>query len=300
MRVTDEQCGLSSDTLVATSRTASRVGASPHSEFNPVDRIAREMLEAFDAHRQITPLEREPVFDLDRAYKVTAVVRRLREKRGERVVGRKIGFTNRTIWPEYGVDAPIWGYLYDTTVKWLADGDTLDLSPFMEPRIEPEIAFGLSTAPDARMDERALLSCIEWVAHGYEIVQSPFPAWRFTVADTVAAFGLHGALLIGPPHLIGATQRDEWFKVLPAFGITLQRNGSDVDHGSGANVLGGPLSALRHLVSLLDRDPDNPPLSAGEIVSTGTLTRAFPVAPGEQWRSRLSGIPLVGIELALS
>jgi 2-oxo-3-hexenedioate decarboxylase len=265
---------------------------STKTDLTPVEHMAHEMLAALDARRQIAPLSKRNLrFDLDQAYKVTSAVRRLREARGKRVVGRKIGFTNRTIWPEYGVDAPIWGYLYDTTVKWLTDGATLDLSPFMEPRIEPEIAFGLSSAPDAAMDERALLSCIEWVAHAYEIVQSPFPGWRFTAADTVAAFGLHGALLIGP------TQREEWLKLLPAFGITLQRNGSDLDHGSGANVLGGPLSALRHLVGLLDHDPDNPPLSAGEIVSTGTLTRAFPIAPGEHWHTRLSGIPLSGVDV---
>jgi 2-oxo-3-hexenedioate decarboxylase len=84
---------------------------------------------------------------------------------------------------------------------------------------------------------------------------------------------------------------------LPAFSIELYRNGELVDRGCGANVLDGPLSALRHLVGLLAEDPVNPPLAAGEIVSTGTLTRAFPVKPGETWQTRLSGIPLEGATL---
>jgi 2-oxo-3-hexenedioate decarboxylase len=50
-------------------------------------------------------------------------------------------------------------------------------------------------------------------------------------------------------------------------------------------------------MDLLARDPDNPPLAAGEIVSTGTLTRALPVRPGETWTTRLIGIPLEGITL---
>ncbi len=33
-------------------------------------------------------------------------------RRGERPIGRKIGFTNRNIWAEYGVYAPIWGDVY--------------------------------------------------------------------------------------------------------------------------------------------------------------------------------------------
>jgi 2-oxo-3-hexenedioate decarboxylase len=37
------------------------------------------------------------------------------------------------------------------------------------------------------MDDAVLLTCIEWVALGFEIVQSIFPAWKFSPADTVAA-----------------------------------------------------------------------------------------------------------------
>jgi hypothetical protein len=37
-----------------------------------------------------------------------------------------------------------------------------------------------------------------------------------------------------------------------------------------------------------------PPLAAGEIVATGTLTRAFPVAAGEEWTTELTGLPLEG------
>src|SRR5262245_35731855 len=95
------------------------------------------------------------------AYAVTAAVRRSREARGEHVVGRKIGFTNTTIWEEYGVHAPIWGYMYDTTVFDLAGlSGGFDVAHLLEPRIEPEIVFGLARAPQAGMDERALLDCI--------------------------------------------------------------------------------------------------------------------------------------------
>ena len=71
--------------------------------------LAAVMLEALDACRQIGPVsERDAAFDLVQAYRVTEAVRERREARGERVVGRKIGFTNTTIWAEYGVYAPIW------------------------------------------------------------------------------------------------------------------------------------------------------------------------------------------------
>jgi 2-oxo-3-hexenedioate decarboxylase len=266
---------------------------------SPVERIAHELLTVLDDHQQIEPpSQREREFDVDLAYRIAAEIRRIRAARGEWVLGRKIGFTNRTIWPEYGVYAPIWGYVYETTVHRLPARTGFDLSSIVEPRIEPEIVFGLSRAPQPDMDERALSSCIGWVAHGFEIVQSVFPGWRFAAADTVAAFGLHGALLIGPRHTITPAESGEWLDALSTFQITLKRNGADVEHGSGANVLDGPLSALRHLVDLLENDPSNPNLSAGEIVSTGTLTRALPIAPGERWSTSLSGIRIDGIGVA--
>jgi 2-oxo-3-hexenedioate decarboxylase len=40
----------------------------------------------------------------------------MRETRGEMPSGRKIGFTNRTIWAEYNVYGPIWGYVHNRTV----------------------------------------------------------------------------------------------------------------------------------------------------------------------------------------
>jgi 2-keto-4-pentenoate hydratase len=161
--------------------------------------IAAEAFAVLDTGHQISPFSaRFSAFDLDEAYRVTAAIRQMREMRGEMPVGRKIGFTNRTIWAEYNVYGPVWGYVYDRTVHNLAEiGDTFSLVGLAEPRIEPEIVFKLALAPAPDMDETALLACIDWVAHGFEIVQSIFPDWKFSAPDTVAAFGLHGALLIG-------------------------------------------------------------------------------------------------------
>jgi hypothetical protein len=139
------------------------------------------------------------------------------------------------------------------------------------------IARSITFSPTPDMDEATLLSCVDWVAHGFEIVQSIFPQWQFSAADTVAANGLHGALLIGPQQTIGLHVSD-WQRMLSAFEIDLLCDGRVVDRGHSESVLGGPASALRHLVSLLREDQINPLLAAGEIVTTGTLTR--PVKPG--------------------
>ena len=132
------------------------------------------------------------------------------------------------------------------------------------------------------------------MAQGFEIVQSVFPGWKFAPADTVIVNGLHGALLLAPRHPAGLSSASDWLPNLARFEIELLRHGAVVDRGQAANVLDGPLSALRQLVGLLARDPVNPPLATGDIVTTGTLTRAFPILPGESWSATLHGIELGG------
>ncbi len=85
---------------------------------------------------------------------------------------------------------------------------------------------------------------------------------------------------------------DEWIAALKSFEIKLYKDGTLIDRGTAMSVLDGPLSALVHLVRLLDRDRYNPQLRAGEVVTTGTVTRAFPVAASQTWTTEISGIAL--------
>src|SRR5262249_38623350 len=223
--------------------------------------IAAEAFDAFNSGgRQLQSFCRQyPGFTLDDAYRVTALANAMRVGHGLKPLGRKIGFTNRRIWSEYNVFAPIWGYVYDRTMHDIAR--PLPLSPYSDPRIEPEIMFRLAAPPSPGMDDTALLSCIDWVAHGFEIVQSIFPGWKFSPSDTVAANALHAALLIGPRHAVRGRE-SEWLRTLASFEIELYRDGQLMDCGHAANVMEGPLSTLRHLTELLARDPHNPPLVA--------------------------------------
>jgi 2-oxo-3-hexenedioate decarboxylase len=259
--------------------------------------IASEVVATIGSGRQIPPFTTRPKsLSIEEAYRVTSLVNRHREACGEVVIGRKIGFTNRTLWQRYNVHAPIWGYMYESSVHELLASGSCRAAEFPEPKIEPEIVFGLARSPKSSMDEEELLSCIGWVAHGFEIVQTIYPGWKFLAADTIAANGLHGALFVGERQPIGA-KLVEWQRMLADFQVTLCCDGQPVATGHSADVLDGPVSALRHLVRLLAQDPTNPPLHANEIVTTGTLTDAMPIRPGQAWGTSLSGIELDGIEL---
>jgi 2-oxo-3-hexenedioate decarboxylase len=244
----------------------------------PFGTIAGDAFAATSGGRQVPPFSAHyPPFALDDAYRVTTLANEMRVAKGYKPLGRKAGFTNRQIWDEYGVREPNWGYVYDRTMHDISS--SLSLAPYSEPKIEPEIMFGLAAPPSPGMDDAALLKCIAWVTHGYEIVQSIFPGWKFSAADSVAANAMHGALLIGPRHDIGP-RSEEWLRTLQQFEIELYCDGQLMDCGYGSNVLEGPLS-----------------IAAGEIISTGTLTRALPVKAGETWTTKLKGIALKGVSL---
>lgn len=259
--------------------------------------ISTALLAARDgATRLPLPTAHQPGFGLADAYVVADEIRRRRIARGERPLGYKIGFTNRSIWPKYGVHAPIWGPVWDSTMtQFEAAEHTVSLAGLVQPRLEPEIMFGFAEAPRAGLSNADLVACIDWVAHGFEIVHTHFDDWRFQAPDTVADFALHGRLLVGPHVAMRefAAARGE----LAALQIELRRNGGAVDSGAGRAVLDGPLDALRIWVDAVHAQPQQWPIVAGDIVTTGTLTDAWPLAPGERWHTALSDPRLPGLTL---
>ena len=231
--------------------------------------------------------------DVAQAYERALSVRQLRLRRGEQPRGYKIGFTNRTLWERYGVHAPIWGTVWNTTLHFCEGEGELSLAGTCQPRIEPECVFGLKATPPARATLDQLLACVEWMAPGFEIVQSHMPDWKFSAADTVADSGLHARLLVGRKIPVGALPRDAaaFDAQLAADRITLVRGDQRIDEGVGSNVLDGPLHALAHFLSALRDCPGATDLQPGDVVTTGTWTDAWPVHRGEQWRAEF-GAPL--------
>lgn len=266
-----------------------------------LESAAAEILSLHGTGRQIAPLSQTlEHFDLEQAYRLSAVVTLLRQQRGERPVGRKIGFTNRLMWDAFGVRAPMWAPVYDTTTRDLdALTAPVPLAGLPEPKLEPEIVFSLARAPSPGLDEAGLFACLDWVAFGFELVQSIFPGWRFAAADTVAGFGLHARLYIGERHDPNSAP-ERWLRELATFGVELTCNDRSVAHGEADYVLGGPLTALRHLNDLLQSEPAAPQLRAGEVITTGTLTLAASVAAGERWEAIPSGIGLAPVEISFA
>jgi 2-oxo-3-hexenedioate decarboxylase len=250
--------------------------------------LSRELISLHEAPREVAPFsERYQGLTEQAGYEAARALHEHRLASGWRAVGRKIGFTNRTIWRRYGVYQPIWGTVYDRTLIRAAEKRArVPLAGLVNPRIEPEICFGLRATPT----RRGLIDAVEWIAHSIEIVQCHHANWKVTLADSTADNGLHGRLVLGAPQPV---PRD-LAEILPRVEVDLLHAGKRIDHGLGSNVLDSPLLALAHLAEVLEQSGARA-LAAGEIVTTGTLTDAHPVAPGDTWSTRFTGIELPGL-----
>jgi len=229
-------------------------------------------------------------YDIDSAYQDALAVRTLRIARGEKPRGYKIGFTNRTIWPRYNVFGPIWGTVWDTTLTSSSRAQRLSLVGLCQPRIEPEIVFGFKQTPksDATLDD--IFHALDWIAPGFEVVQSHLPQWKFEAADTIADGGLHGKLIVGEKTAVSAvaSSAQDLHALLAKASVALHRAETQVEVGVGANVLDSPLHALEHFLKELRGCPGSTDIQAGDVVTTGTWTDAYPIESGQTWRASFS------------
>ncbi len=243
-----------------------------------------------------------PDFDLGASYQVAHGLYQAQVNQGKKLVGRKIGISNRAAWAKLGLSDVVWGYVFDDTVFYAEDNRyTLSLESLHAPKLEPEIVFGLKNAlPTGTRDPVELLQAVEWLALGFEVVQNPYPDWQFKPADLVATFGFHGALVVGHKVGLEGMSLSRLAGTLAETVATLYKDDEVAAEGGGKNVMDSPAVALGHIADLIAADPDAAPLQAGEFVTTGTLTNAPAVAADETYRVEVTGLDLSPLTLTFS
>jgi 2-oxo-3-hexenedioate decarboxylase len=192
------------------------------------------------------------------------------------------------MWRALKLETLVWASMYDDTIH---DGaSSLAIDNFMSPRLEPEIVFKLKRPLAGEVDAAAALAAVEWMAAGYEIIDCPFPGWQFQPVDLVAAYGLHRALVIGGHRGVDPSMIES----LASFKLRLFRNGDFVEEGGGRNSLRSPALCLAELARASGG------LQAGELISSGTLTDAQPMASGDRWHAEIDGLPLPALDLSVA
>ena len=255
----------------------------PEIENEGCEEIAEDLYAAARDAEPIPPPRERYDLSIADGYAISRRVTDYRLERGGEgeVAGYKIGFTSDAVRDDLGVDEPAFGRLLDGTVSTASANPTIDAEEFVAPRIEPEIAVVLGDCEGA-LDERDTRETIEAVVPAIEVVDCRIRDWDLTPPEAVADNALAAALRIGDRYRVrGGDAADVDVDIdLAREAVTVAKNGTTVATGIGAAVLGHPLRALAWLGGELTRRGE--PLEAGQLVSTGSITRPIPVAPGDR------------------
>jgi 2-keto-4-pentenoate hydratase len=233
-----------------------------------VQELADRLEKAVTERTAIDPLTDDVTdLDLETGY---AVQRVLRERAGAQV-GWKLGVTSRAKQAQVGVSNPVCGFLPGTGALDL--GEPLRCAELIQPRAEPEIVFVLGRdLAGEHVTGADVLAATSGLAVGIEVLDSRFRDYRFTMADVVADNTSAARFVVGTP--VPAAGID-----VRLVGVLLEKNGELVATASGAASLGHPAAAVAWLVRRLAASGEG--LRAGQVVLSGGLTAATPVAAGD-------------------
>lgn len=177
---------------------------------------------------------------------------------GSAHIGFKLGYTSAAMRAQMGISEPNYGIL----TKAMASG-TLDWSRLVHPRVEPEIALVTAKPISGRNDVSP--SAIASVHAAFEIVDTRYTEYRFTLIDNTADNSSAAGFVLGPPHPAALLETKP-------LSVAFDLGGGEILHGSAEAALGGPMQALAWLANTLADEGRSIP--AGSIILTGGLTSA--------------------------
>jgi 2-oxo-3-hexenedioate decarboxylase len=226
--------------------------------------LARVLDVALTQKREIQPLTKtHGEFDLATAYEVQARGIELRRRRGEKIVGYKMGLTSEAKRKQMSLGAPIYGVLTDA----MRVSGEVRSADGVHPKIEPEIAFVTARPLHGRITREEAHAALQSVAPALEILDSRFAGFKyFSLTDVVADNCSSWRFVLGellPP------------KAVDGLRMRMAVNGTVVQETDSNAISGHPLDSLVQLVAMLPH-----PLPAGSIVLAGAATVAEPLRPG--------------------
>ena len=248
--------------------------------------LAHRLDEAWENRKPIAPLsESEGLEDVERAYEIQTRWSELRQGRGERIVGRKIGLTSFAMQEQLGVSEPDYGSLWSSRY-FPAEGGRVEIpsEPLLQPFLEGELAFLIGRAlsgPGVTLQEA--LAATDALAVAVEVIDSRIEDWNIKLPDTIADNASYGGFAVGP---WSSSLREADLRTV---GMLINKSGSLVAEGMGAASLGHPARAVAWLADKLASFGTR--LEPGDIVLSGSLGRAVPAKQGDVFVLEAHGQP---------
>jgi 2-oxo-3-hexenedioate decarboxylase len=245
-----------------------------------VDVLAGRIWAAVQHRAAIAPLTDDvPDLTVDAAYDVQDVVVARHLASGETIAAAKLGLTSVAKQRQMSVSEPLYGWM--TASMRLPGDNVLEVGRFIQPRVEPEIAFKTSRELGGRSVTGAeVLAATEWVAPAIDVLDSRFTGYAFTLADVTADNSSAAAYALGEPIELRGDLR--------LTGCVFEKNGDVIATAAGAAVMEHPAEAMAWFVRKLAQRGRT--LPAGTVVLAGAWTAAVPANPGDMFHAEFDRI----------
>jgi 2-keto-4-pentenoate hydratase len=235
--------------------------------------LAQRMLADYDARTPGQLIGGPLDLTTAQAYALQAEIARLREQRGEKVIGYKVGCTSRPIQTQLGVQEPIFGRLFDTECH--PSGVHLSSARYANLAVEGEVAVRLSK--DLPSELLSAEGCREAIAEAFPVIElhhyvlpGAWPPGQWLIASN----GLHAGFVFAEAE----TRRSGMATF--ARNLSIRINGFVVGSVEDATALISPIESLRWLAGRLSRFGLH--LCKGQVILTGSPMNLYPVAPGSR------------------
>ena len=237
---------------------------------NTLNKLAETIDNAAKTAEVVAQLSETDPINLEEAYEIQKLSNLLRLERGESHTGYKLGFTSKAKMEQMGVHDVIWGRL--TNIMDIPNGGTLDLSRFIHPRVEPEIAFKISKDIDTVLTLNNVKEYVEAVAPAIEVIDSRYKNFKFSLEDVIADNCSSSAYVLG-----------RWFSTDQAvnhLGIQLLINDQVVQEGNSSAILGDPWESMIEASKMAQKYYFK--IQKGEVILAGAATSAEFVKSGDE------------------
>jgi len=212
------------------------------------------------------PISDELPLSLEDAYRVQEAGTALRLAAGERVVGWKLGYTSAAMREQMGIASPNLGPLTDAML--LPPGGVVP-GVALQPRVEPEIGLRLARRLSGPCTVADVLDACSGALACLEVVDSVWTGYRFRLEDNTADGSSAAWVVVG---------EELPLEDLPSVPVRLEVDGVEVATATGAAAGGHPALGVAWLAEQLAAR--GLALEPGDLVLTGGLTAAHPLAPG--------------------